>query len=63
MLVGALIKDLTVTVSTERTESEVELVEDANERCAINGQSFVDEQEWNLHTYVNRSCMSFHRDL
>lgn len=44
---------MTVTLSTERDEGEIEFVEDANERCAINSQSFVDEQEWYLHSVIH----------
>ena len=54
---GFLLQDLTVTITTERRDDEIGFVEDAEERCAINGQSFVDEQEWHLHRY-NASCGS-----
>ena len=45
-------QDLTVTVSTERDENEVEFVEDKNESSAVNVESFVDEQEWELYKYI-----------
>ena len=37
---------------SERPESEVSLEEDDSEVSSINVQSFVDEQEWNLHSHV-----------
>lgn len=41
-----------MTLTSERTIDEVELVEDTRESCALNSQSFVDEQEWRLHNIV-----------
>ena len=46
------VQDLTLTISTERAEAELELEEDTNEISSINVQSFVDEQEWELHSHV-----------
>jgi len=46
-------KDLTVTLTTDRDENEIEFVEDPRERCALNVDSFVDEQEWKLHKYIH----------
>ena len=37
---------------SERPESEVTLEEDESEVSSINVQSFVDEQEWDLHSHV-----------
>ena len=48
-----LSQDLTVTIASERAASEVVLVEDESEISSINVQSFVDEQEWRLHQYVD----------
>lgn len=45
-------QDLTLTVTTERSEAEIELEEDNSEISSINVQSFVDEQEWRLHSHV-----------
>jgi len=47
-----LLQDLTLTITTERSESEVDLEEDCSEISSINVQSFVDEQEWKLHSHV-----------
>jgi hypothetical protein len=38
-----------VSISSSRSEDEVELVEDPVDSCAVNSISFVDEQEWSLH--------------
>lgn len=40
-------------MTTDRDESEIEFVEDPKERCSLNVQSFVDEQEWKLHRYIH----------
>ncbi len=45
-------QDLTITVSTERSEFEIDLEEDHSDISGINVQSFVDEQEWRLHNHV-----------
>ena len=41
-----------MTVSSDHGEHEVEFVEDDKEICGLNLQSFVDEQEWQLHSTV-----------
>ncbi|ELT93511.1 hypothetical protein CAPTEDRAFT_221712 [Capitella teleta] len=46
-------QDLTITVTSDKGEAEVDLVEDRGEGCDINVQSFVDEQEWHLHSHVH----------
>ncbi len=46
------LQDLTITVSTERGEFEIDLEEDNSDISGINVQSFVDEQEWRLHNHV-----------
>lgn len=48
-----VLQDLTITVTSDKGELEVELVEDQGEGCGINVQSFVDEQEWHLHSHVH----------
>ena len=42
-----------MTVSSDRGEHEVEMLEDDNEICGLNLQSFVDEQEWELHNHIH----------
>lgn len=37
-------QDLTITVTTERPDTEVDLIPDHNEMSAINKQTFVDQQ-------------------
>ncbi|KAK2162475.1 hypothetical protein NP493_1519g00030 [Ridgeia piscesae] len=46
------IQDLTVTVTSERAASEVELKEDENELHAVSRRSFIDEQEWYLYKFI-----------
>ncbi|KAM7537317.1 hypothetical protein Aperf_G00000076481 [Anoplocephala perfoliata] len=46
------VQDLSITVTTERSDTEVDLIPDHNEMSAINKQTFVDQQEWNLHEHV-----------
>lgn len=46
------LQDLTVTVTTERSEMEVTLEEDHHEMSGINVESFTDEQQWRLHHHV-----------
>ena len=46
-------QDLTVTVSSERGEGEVQMEADTVEASSVNVQSFVAEQEWHLHETVN----------
>ncbi|VDM31098.1 unnamed protein product [Hydatigera taeniaeformis] len=46
------VQDLTITVTTERPDTEVDLIPDHNEMSAINKQTFVDQQEWKLHEHV-----------
>ncbi|XP_041375343.1 cys-loop ligand-gated ion channel-like [Gigantopelta aegis] len=45
-------QDLSLTISSELTEAEVELLEDEEELSSVNKQSFVDEQEWALYEHV-----------
>ncbi|OON23027.1 hypothetical protein X801_01065, partial [Opisthorchis viverrini] len=46
------VQDLTITVTTERPDTEVDIIPDQNEMSAINIQTFVDQQEWKLHEHV-----------
>lgn len=43
------VQDLTVNVMSEREIDEIELVDDEYDFHTVNGQSFVDEQEWRLY--------------
>nr|VZI36563.1 unnamed protein product [Spirometra erinaceieuropaei] len=51
-------KDLTITLSSERPDTEVDLVPDNKDLCAINIQTFVDQQEWHLHEHIEISKRS-----
>ncbi|CAH8489540.1 unnamed protein product [Schistosoma haematobium] len=46
------VQDLTITLTSERPESEVELIPDKHEPCRINLQTLVDQQEWRLHEHI-----------
>ncbi|CAH8490440.1 unnamed protein product [Schistosoma rodhaini] len=46
------VQDLTITLTSERPESEVELIPDKYEPCRINLQTLVDQQEWRLHEHI-----------
>ncbi len=46
------LQDLSVHVVSERPETQVVLEEDESEVSSINVQSFVDEQQWKLHSHV-----------
>nr|VZI29819.1 unnamed protein product [Spirometra erinaceieuropaei] len=46
------VQDLTITVTSERPDTEVDLIPDNSEMSAINNQTFVDQQEWKLHEHV-----------
>ncbi|KAF8571680.1 hypothetical protein P879_00055 [Paragonimus westermani] len=46
------VQDLTITLTSERPDSEVILVPDRNELCGINLQTLVDQQEWKLHEHI-----------
>ena len=48
----SVLQDLTLTITSERSESELDLEEDSSEISSINVQSFVDEQEWKLHSHI-----------
>ncbi|ESN96441.1 hypothetical protein HELRODRAFT_189241 [Helobdella robusta] len=42
-------QDLSVSVISDRDQSELELIEDPKEKCLLNVMSFADVQEWKLH--------------
>ncbi|CAH8444246.1 unnamed protein product [Dicrocoelium dendriticum] len=46
------VQDLTITLTSERPDSEVVLVPDRTELCGINLQTLVDQQEWKLHEHI-----------
>ena len=47
-----ILQDLSVTLTTERSEIEMKLKDDDTKLSSINTQSFVDAQEWDLHSHV-----------
>ncbi|XP_064625813.1 cys-loop ligand-gated ion channel-like isoform X2 [Lineus longissimus] len=48
-------QDLSITITTERSDTEMELLTDDKKLSSINVQSFIDAQEWDLHTHVETS--------
>ncbi|KAF7262494.1 hypothetical protein EG68_00250 [Paragonimus skrjabini miyazakii] len=46
------VQDLTITLTSERPDSEVILVPDRTELCGINLQTLIDQQEWKLHEHI-----------
>ncbi|KAK6185720.1 hypothetical protein SNE40_007893 [Patella caerulea] len=46
------VQDLTVQVTTERSSSEVELIEDQHSLCTVNIKTFQDAQEWSIYEHV-----------
>jgi len=49
------VQDLTVTITSERPDTEIDIIPDENEMSAINLSSFVDQQEWKLHEHIEVS--------
>ncbi len=48
-------QELTVTLTSKLSYSEVELVESREEPCSINTSEFLDQQEWDLFEHVKTS--------
>ncbi|XP_064647158.1 gamma-aminobutyric acid receptor subunit gamma-3-like isoform X3 [Lineus longissimus] len=50
------VQDLTLTMTTERPDTEIDIIPDENEMSGINVQTFVDQQvsvhEWRLHEHI-----------
>ncbi|XP_052248474.1 uncharacterized protein LOC127856368 isoform X2 [Dreissena polymorpha] len=46
------VQELTVSISTERSCSEVDLIEDQTALSSINTKTFMDQQEWNLYNHI-----------
>jgi len=51
------VQDLTITLSTERTENQVKLVQDPRDRSALIQQPFVQQQEWNLYDHIETKVL------
>ncbi|KAM3184284.1 hypothetical protein ACTXT7_008664 [Hymenolepis weldensis] len=52
------VQDLTITVTTERPDTEVDLIPDHNEMSAINKQTFVDQQVLLSKSMKSHPCLS-----
>ena len=46
------VQDLSITVVSEKPDTEVELIHDKEESSSVNVQTFADEQEWKLYQHV-----------
>lgn len=46
-------KDLTVTLTSERSYKEVDFAEDVREKCSLNTASAAELQEWKVHSFLN----------
>lgn len=47
-------QDLTISLSTERSDKEVDLIEDQTSLSSINTQAFMD-QEWSIYKHIETS--------
>lgn len=43
---------MTISISTERSDKEIELIEDQTALSSINTKAFMDSQEWNLYKHI-----------
>ncbi|CAD5125780.1 DgyrCDS13991 [Dimorphilus gyrociliatus] len=57
------VQDLTVNVMSEREVDEIELVDDEYDFHSVNGQSFVDEQEWRLYKHIETEHKEVHSEF
>ena len=48
-----VVQDLTITITSERVDSELEFLKDERDECAVNSDAFSSAQEWKLHEKVN----------
>ncbi|XP_061171003.1 gamma-aminobutyric acid receptor subunit beta-3-like [Saccostrea echinata] len=59
------VQDLTISISTERTIQEVELIEDHFSLSSVNTQAFLDASEWSLYnhteTYQDQTTIEYAR--
>ncbi|KAK3587514.1 hypothetical protein CHS0354_003656 [Potamilus streckersoni] len=46
------IQDLTISISTERSSREIELIEDLHALSSISTKAFMDAQEWTLYRHI-----------
>lgn len=46
------LQDLTISISTERSIHEIEIIEDQSSLSSVNTQAFLDASEWNLYNHT-----------
>lgn len=54
LLTGVTVQDLTVTITSERPETEVDIIPDEEDMSGINIQTFVDQQVALHHPSTNQ---------
>lgn len=57
------VQDLSIVVSSEMDEDDIEIVEDDHEVSAVNVVCFVDDTEWTVRDLVYTEPRSFNREL
>lgn len=48
-------QELSITLTSKRKASEIEIVENFKDPCSINTEDFLDQQEWDLFSHVKTS--------
>uniref|UniRef100_K1Q655 Gamma-aminobutyric acid receptor subunit gamma-2 n=1 Tax=Magallana gigas TaxID=29159 RepID=K1Q655_MAGGI len=46
------VQDLTISISTEKSIHEIEIIEDQSSLSSVNTQAFLDASEWNLYNHT-----------
>ncbi|VDH98242.1 Hypothetical predicted protein [Mytilus galloprovincialis] len=46
------VQDLTISLTTERSDEEIDLIEDSSSLSGVNTGTFMDAQEWDIYTHV-----------
>jgi hypothetical protein len=56
------IQELSITLSTSRSEKEITFEQNPDHPCTVNTQDFLNQQEWNIFTHVTTSTKTI-KDL
>lgn len=49
------IQELSITLTSKRSENDVHILENKKDMCSINTEDFLDQQEWDLFGHVKTS--------
>ncbi len=49
------IQELSITLTSKRSNQELSIVDNVDNQCSINTDDFLDQQEWDLFNYVKPS--------